>query len=352
MAHRLQMDADEEIDSTYSQICISLPTREVITIYNIFNQMTILHLKSMIELHSGIPSNVQILQYLTNTDLQDDRTLISYGVKTRDQLILTFPVTWTSLFFATWYGEIHEVFFSGVTLTDIHRYTEEEAMMLNRIIATRSFFAVMLSARQGNVELIKQLHENGADMSCCSQFGRNPLHIAAWHGHVNCVDYLIRVNCPILSYDLNGKTPMHLATQRHQDQCQRRLWLHIWNSRSQLIRVKRQSRDHNETIQSQIKMIEEFITGPSIGNTEKEYERSLLSKWYDPFHRDRDEILLRLNNITIDDDPHHNQKYRKKAKNTTTKPSKITTKSNKTEQQLISFEQLPATFPILTHDLR
>lgn len=351
MARQLEVDAQEEVDNAYSQICISLPTREVITLYNISNQMTILHLKSIIELYSGIPSNVQILQYLTNTDLQDDRSLISYGIKTRDQLILTFPVTWTSLFFATWYGDIHEVFFSGVILTDTYRYTEEEVTMLSRIIATRSFFAVMLSARQGNVELIKQLRQKGADLSCCSQFGRNPLHIAAWHGHVNCVDYLIRVNCPILSYDLNGKTPMHLATQRHQDRCQRRIWLHIWNSRSQLIRAKRQSRDDSQTIQSQIKMIEEFITGPSIGNTEVEYERSLLSKWYDPFHRDRDEILLRLNNITIGSDRHQNQIHHKKAGNTTY-PSKKTSKDNGMEQQLISFEQLPATYPILTHDIR
>ncbi|EDV29059.1 uncharacterized protein TRIADDRAFT_52567 [Trichoplax adhaerens] len=352
MASWIQTDIDEEVDSIYSQIYISLPTREVITLYNVPNQVTILHLKSMIELYSGIPPNVQILQYLTTTDLQDYRTLVSYGIKTRDQLTLTFPVTWTSLFFATWYGDIQEVFFSGVTLTDQYRYTDEEITMLNRIIATRSFFAVMLSARQGHVELIKQLHKNGADMSCCSQFGRNPLHIAAWHGHIDCVDFLLQVNCPILSYDLNGKTPMQLATQRHQDECQRRIWLHIWNSRSQLIRARKQTTDDSKTIHSQITMIEEFITGPSVGNTELDYEKTLLSRWYDPFSRDRDEIVLRLNNVAIDD--HMDRRINhKKLNRVKVKFDEANTANNagKTRRQVISFEQLPATYPILSHDI-
>ena len=63
--------------------------------------------------------------------------------------------------------------------------------------------------------------------------GRNPIHLAAWKGHLECVQILVGFTDTPLAVDDVGETPIHEAARRYcaifgglhrQTKCSKSLW--------------------------------------------------------------------------------------------------------------------------------
>jgi ankyrin repeat protein len=62
----------------------------------------------------------------------------------------------------------------------------------------------------GSVSKLKLLYKAGANLSSGGARNETPLHVAARHGNSDCIEFLLRVGCPIVASD-DGTTPIQLA---------------------------------------------------------------------------------------------------------------------------------------------
>ncbi|XP_063679078.1 ankyrin repeat domain-containing protein 16-like [Bolinopsis microptera] len=70
----------------------------------------------------------------------------------------------------------------------------------------------MLAAEKQNLEIIKVLAENGADVKLTNKDGWNAFHIAARSGKVEVLKYLLELNSDLINtVSKNGRTPLHSA---------------------------------------------------------------------------------------------------------------------------------------------
>eukprot|EP01120_Amphizonella_sp_Union-15-10_P017248 TRINITY_DN9531_c0_g1_i2.p1 TRINITY_DN9531_c0_g1~~TRINITY_DN9531_c0_g1_i2.p1 ORF type:complete len:167 (+),score=21.89 TRINITY_DN9531_c0_g1_i2:43-543(+) len=77
--------------------------------------------------------------------------------------------------------------------------------------------AIAEGCRWGNLEVVKYLIENGADINLLDYSESHPLHLAAENGKNDVVEYIIKdlhVDANILDYD--GNTPLIRAVCRQQ----------------------------------------------------------------------------------------------------------------------------------------
>ncbi|UJR15770.1 hypothetical protein I4U23_002704 [Adineta vaga] len=65
----------------------------------------------------------------------------------------------------------------------------------------------------GNIEILKLLVDNGADVNLKDSKNFRPIHYAAWQGRTETVFILLRCGANINEQSLNGDTPLHLASQ-------------------------------------------------------------------------------------------------------------------------------------------
>jgi len=89
------------------------------------------------------------------------------------------------------------------------------------------------AAKQGNVEEIKVLLDNGADVNAEAITGSTPLHLAAEEGHESVVQVLLENGADLNIQDNDGDTPAALARKNgHREVLQV-----MWNS----LRVKEEN---------------------------------------------------------------------------------------------------------------
>lgn len=68
------------------------------------------------------------------------------------------------------------------------------------------------AVRDGNLEKVKELYENGALLDCCNRFGDRLVHIACRRQHKNIVQFLLEdVKVSIHVVDDFKRTPLHDA---------------------------------------------------------------------------------------------------------------------------------------------
>ena len=67
------------------------------------------------------------------------------------------------------------------------------------------------TTKTGNVESVKQLLANGADVNVKNASEWTPLHIAAQFGHVEMVELLLSKGANVNAMNLDGNTPQDLA---------------------------------------------------------------------------------------------------------------------------------------------
>jgi CASK-interacting protein len=69
------------------------------------------------------------------------------------------------------------------------------------------------AAVAGNIEILKLLIDNGANVNLKDNKGLRPLHYAAWQGRSEPVFILLRRGANVNEQSINGDTPLHLACQ-------------------------------------------------------------------------------------------------------------------------------------------
>ncbi|KAF6793448.1 37s ribosomal protein rsm22 [Colletotrichum musicola] len=72
----------------------------------------------------------------------------------------------------------------------------------------------LAAGTRGNVETVRLLLDQGADIRKCSKDGSTPLSIAAWEGHVPIVELLLERGALTLATGTDGATPLWAAAGR------------------------------------------------------------------------------------------------------------------------------------------
>ncbi|RYP68260.1 hypothetical protein DL771_006762 [Monosporascus sp. 5C6A] len=78
--------------------------------------------------------------------------------------------------------------------------------------STEGRMALGTSCERGNVEVVKLLLENGADLTITKKDGWTPLHAASVNGHVEVVKLLLEKGADVTTADNNGNTPLLAAS--------------------------------------------------------------------------------------------------------------------------------------------
>lgn len=211
------------------QIFIALPSDDVCTLKGLSREMFVCELKSRVELKAGIPGNIFNL-YFMNIRLSDQDSLKVYNLKHGCIVRVKIEQNWISLFEACWRGDIYDVFENGVQFLDEEKLQGYNISVWNKLVIQRATFALFISCHRGYLGLIMELINRGAtDINGKTIFGRSALHVAAYQGFVGCVSLLLSEGAICNQIDIQGKTPLALASENGHVYCERRLWLYQWN---------------------------------------------------------------------------------------------------------------------------
>lgn len=75
-----------------------------------------------------------------------------------------------------------------------------------------------IAALSGNLDILRVLHSNGADLNVQTQNGFTALYMAAQENHLQCVEYLIENGCNTRLTTVDGFTPLDVAIQQGHKQ--------------------------------------------------------------------------------------------------------------------------------------
>lgn len=70
-----------------------------------------------------------------------------------------------------------------------------------------------LFARAGNLPVVMELIQKGANLNIATRYGETPLHAAATFGHVPVVNYLLAQGANVNALTSRGWTPLHSAAR-------------------------------------------------------------------------------------------------------------------------------------------
>lgn len=211
------------------QIFIALPTDDVCTVKGLAREMFVYELKSRVELKAGIPGDIFNLFFM-NSQLLDKETLGSYNLKQGCIVRVKTETNCIGLFEACWRGDIYDVFENGVQFLDEEKFQDYNISLWNKLVIQRATFALFIACHRGYLGLILELINRGAsNINGKTIFGRSALHAASYQGFVGCVALLLSEGAICNQIDIQGKTPLALASENGHVYCERRLWLHQWN---------------------------------------------------------------------------------------------------------------------------
>lgn len=211
------------------QIFIALPSDDICTVKGLSREMFVYELKSRVELKAGIPGDIFNL-YFMNVQLSNQDSLKVYNLKHGCIVRVQIEQNWIGLFEACWRGDIYEVFENGVQVLDEEKFHDYNISLWNKLVIHRATFALFISCHRGYLGLILELINRGAtDINGKTIFGRSALHVAAYQGFVGCVSLLLSEGAICNQIDIQGKTPLALASENGHLYCERRLWLYQWN---------------------------------------------------------------------------------------------------------------------------
>lgn len=67
------------------------------------------------------------------------------------------------------------------------------------------------AVKQGNIENVKELLSQGADINISDEYGETPLHSAALYGHLDVVKYLVEQGADVDVKNKFWETPLDVA---------------------------------------------------------------------------------------------------------------------------------------------
>ena len=121
----------------------------------------------------------------------------------------------------------------------------------NKLVIRRATLALFIACHRGYLGLILELINRGAtDINGKTIFGRSALHVAAYQGFVGCVSLLLSEGAVCNQIDIQGKTPLALASENGHVYCERRLWLYQWSVQTFRQPSSRWSKESSESSES------------------------------------------------------------------------------------------------------
>jgi ankyrin repeat protein len=80
-------------------------------------------------------------------------------------------------------------------------------------------------ASTGDIAMLKQLKDEGADFNCVDYRARSPLHIACIHGYMPIVRFLMQEKVNLDKIDSTGSSPLYHAIKRKHEDIAKLLYL-------------------------------------------------------------------------------------------------------------------------------
>ena len=101
----------------------------------------------------------------------------------------------------------------AITIFQLEALTQQEQQLLN-------------AAKHGNKAKVEKLISDGVNKDVKGENDFTPLHFAVWNGHINVINFLIGKNADVNAKDYWGRTPLHLAAEKINDNIARALFTH------------------------------------------------------------------------------------------------------------------------------
>ncbi|MEM2677506.1 MAG: ankyrin repeat domain-containing protein, partial [Thermofilaceae archaeon] len=67
------------------------------------------------------------------------------------------------------------------------------------------------AAEEGDLQRVKKLVENGANVNAKDEYGSTPLYLAVLNGHLELARFLVEKGANVNAKDIVGWTPLHIA---------------------------------------------------------------------------------------------------------------------------------------------
>ena len=163
--------------------------------------------------HAGLRQHYDVVKYLIDSgaDLAaHDGYVIHYAGQVRDNKeIISLLVTYGALDAHTQpSSELARQFIYAVFLANVERVNamiRDDSELVQERYA-RGDTALHHAARNGDLEIVKQLVSNGADVNATTDNNHFPLYCAAGHGHVETTQYLVENGADLRAKLSDGKT--------------------------------------------------------------------------------------------------------------------------------------------------
>ena len=202
------MEAKERNKEHRLELQVRLPAGVKLRV-KLRDEATITELKTVIEMRSGIPSDLHAFSY-GNTELKDETRIGDMAIPEGSLLVLSVPSWWNKLVCSSMKGEIEQTC-ARVSLK-MNQITREE----------RQFVAAFIGASRGNHSLLFNLTAGRKQLNIqrtVKHSGRSLLHAAVAGGDLSCVVNIL-VNggsCLIEQLDENAETPLSVAKKSNNE---------------------------------------------------------------------------------------------------------------------------------------
>ncbi|CAG9817853.1 unnamed protein product [Phaedon cochleariae] len=120
---------------------------------------------------------------------------------------------WTALFWAVYVGDL-----------DILNHLLEKGARVNVLETRFGDTPLHVAALHDDLCCLQILVDNGGDVNIQDNEGKTPLHVAAGEGHSDCLRILVDSGGDVNIQDIYGKTPFHRAAEEGRLDCLRMLY--------------------------------------------------------------------------------------------------------------------------------
>jgi hypothetical protein len=199
------------------------------------------HVKKLIEIHVGIPAEIQRITLFDAQELSDDTVLESLSVV--NNIVFTVKV-WPE-----WSDMINEIRYNKVSEI-IVRLTKPDTALGMRLRQTVCLF---MTVARGPVTLVKDLLEKVPDLDINARLssGHTALHVAITRGQYHVIDLLLEHGAIDDTHSGLGQQCLEIARERGFVQSEKHLYLFQWKTRASNTKVPKTQLERYRVMQHQ-----------------------------------------------------------------------------------------------------